>query len=168
MAVLETRRLLLRHPTPADLDSLFAIYSDPDVTRYIPDAPRTYEATREEIEWFQNGHPEHPELGLWATILKENGAFIGRCGLIPWTIDGRREVEVAFLLAKAYWRQGLGTEAAQAILEYGFGPLGLRRLICLVERENSASIEVATKIGMTFEREGRDETGPYLLYAASR
>ena len=39
---------------------------------------------------------------VWAlgTTLKETNEFIGRCGLLPWTIDGREEVEVAYLLAK--------------------------------------------------------------------
>ncbi len=153
---------------PEDLDSLSALYSDPEIRRYFPEGTLTYEETKEELEWFLHGHPAHPELGLWATILKESGRFIGRCGLLPWTIDGRPEVEVAFLLAKEYWGQGLGTEAAQALLEYGFGKLGLPRLICLIERENQASIRVAAKIGMTFEKEGRDEKGPFLLYARNQ
>jgi ribosomal-protein-alanine N-acetyltransferase len=168
MKILETSRLILRQLLPDDLDSLFALYSDPDVSRFIPDAPRTYEETRKELEWFMHGHPKHPELGLWATIHKASGQFIGRCGLLPWTIDGRSEVEVAFLLAKAYWRQGLGAEAAQAILAYGFEQLGLSRLICLIDGENQASIKVAENIGMTFEREGRDEIGPFLLYSRNR
>jgi RimJ/RimL family protein N-acetyltransferase len=168
MKILETNRLLLRRQVLTDLDDLYGLYSDPDVTRFIPDAPRSYEEARRELEWFVNGHPNHPELGLWATIHKETGRFIGRCGLLPWTIDGRSEVEVAYLLMKAYWGQGLGTEVAQAILGYGFGQLRLSRLVCLVDRENMASIRVATKIGMTFEKEGRDEIGPFLLYSRSR
>src|SRR6185503_5637854 len=96
MILLETKRLSLRHFVMDDLDNLFSFYSDPDVVRYIPDAPRTYQETKEELEWFMNGHPKFPELGLWATIYKENSQFIGRCGLLPWTIDGQQEVEVAF------------------------------------------------------------------------
>jgi ribosomal-protein-alanine N-acetyltransferase len=88
--------------------------------------------------------------------------------LLPWTIEQRPEVEVAYLLAKEYWGQGLGTEAAQAILEYGFGQLRLPRLICLIDRDNLASIKVATKIGMTFEKEGKDEKGPFLLYSRNK
>jgi ribosomal-protein-alanine N-acetyltransferase len=115
-----------------------------------------------------NGHPKRPELGLWATIYKETGQFIGRCGLLPWTIDGQNEVEVAYLIRKAYWGQGLGTEVAQAILDYGFQELDLRRLICLIDKDNLASIRVAEKIGMTFEKEGRDEMGPFLLYSRNK
>jgi ribosomal-protein-alanine N-acetyltransferase len=168
MKILETNRLILRHLLPDDLDSLFALYRDSDIRRYFPEGTLTYEETKEELEWFLNGHPEHPELGLWATIHKESGQFIGRCGLLPWTIDGRPEVEVAYLIDKAYWGQGLGTEAAQAILEYGFEQLGLSRLICLIDPANQASINVATKIGMRFEEAKEDEKGPYLLYSRSR
>jgi ribosomal-protein-alanine N-acetyltransferase len=88
--------------------------------------------------------------------------------LLPWTIDGREEVEVAYLLAKEYWRQGLGSEAARGILEYGFEHLGLSRLICMIDPENQASIGVATNIGMTFEREAVDEKGPFLIYSRNK
>jgi RimJ/RimL family protein N-acetyltransferase len=167
MQILETERLILRRLVPEDLDQLFALYSDPEIRRYFPEGTLTYEETQEELEWFLNGHPEHPELGLWATIHKPTNQFIGRCGLLPWTIDGREEVEVAYLLDKSFWRQGLGTEVAQAIAQYGFGQLHLSRLICLIDRENQASQKVAQNIGMTFERDGVDEVGPILLYSIS-
>jgi ribosomal-protein-alanine N-acetyltransferase len=168
MRILETKRLSLRRLVPADLEDLFALYRDPEIRRYFPEGTLTYDETKEELDWFLNGHPSHPELGLWATIHKESGKFIGRCGLLPSTIDGRPEVEVAYLINKEYWGQGLGTEAAQGILDYGFEQLGLSRLICLIERENQASMRVAEKIGMTFEKEGQDEKGPFLLYSRNK
>jgi ribosomal-protein-alanine N-acetyltransferase len=166
--ILETKRLMLRRFVLPDLDDLFKFYSDPDVIKYIPDAPRSYGETKEELEWFLNGHPTFPELGLWATIDKETGQFIGRCGLLPWTIDGQHEVEVAFALSKAYWGQGLATEAAQALVHYGFEHLGLSRLICLIDHDNEGSIKVATKVGMSFEKESKDEYGPFLVYAINK
>lgn len=168
MIILETKRLLLRRLVIDDLDALFALYSDEEIRRYFPEGILTYEETKEELEWFLNGHPDDPQLGLWATIYKETDQFIGRCGLLPWVIDQQPEVEVAYLLDKKYWGQGLATEAAQAILQYGFEQLDLSRLICLIDRENEASIKVATKIGMTFEKEGVDEIGPFLLYAINK
>ena len=135
---------------------------------YIPDAPRDYEETRAELEWHRNGHPRYPELGLWATIHKQNRQFIGRCGLLPWTIEGREEVEVAYLLAKPYWGMGLGTEVAQAIVDYAFNRLYLTRLISIISPGNIASIRVAEKIGMILENEMEDDLGPYLLYAMAR
>jgi RimJ/RimL family protein N-acetyltransferase len=168
MKILETSRLVLRHLEPGDLEPLFMLYRDPEMRRYIPEGVLTYEETKEELEWFLHGHPRHPELGLWATILKETGQFIGRCGLLPWDIDGQFEVEVAYMIAKEVWGQGLATEAAQAIAQYGFETLQLTRLICLVDHENTASIHVAEKIGMAFEKEGEDEKGPFLLYSMQR
>lgn len=168
MVILETERMIFRRLVMDDLDALYALYSDKETRQYFPDGTDgtlTFDETKEELEWFLNGHPEHPELGLWATILKETNQFIGRCGLLPWTIEERAEVEVAYLLDKRYWRQGLGTEAAQAILRYGFEQLHLSRLICMVDPGNQASIKVATRIGMTLEKEMEDEAGPYLLFS---
>jgi ribosomal-protein-alanine N-acetyltransferase len=166
--ILETKRLLFRRLIPDDLDALFRLYSDEEIRQYFPEGVLTYEETKEELEWFLNGHPRHPELGLWATIHKETNQFIGRCGLLPWTIEERPEVEVAYLLDKKYWRQGLGTEAAQAILHYGFEQLKLTRLICMVDPNNQASAKVATNIGMTLEKEMEDEKGPFLLFSISK
>jgi RimJ/RimL family protein N-acetyltransferase len=166
--ILETKRLLLRHQVPADLDDLWALYCDPEITKYIPDAPRSREEAKEELEWHMNGHPRFPELGLWGTIHKETGKFIGRCGLLPWTIEGQHEVEIAYTIAREYWGQGLATEVARAILQYGFVKLNLSRLICLIDAENNASRKVAEKIGMTFEREARDKLGSFLIYSINK
>ena len=166
--ILETQRLFLRHQIIEDLDDLWALYCDPEITRYIPDAPRSREEAKEELEWHMNGHPRFPELGLWATIHKETGRFIGRCGLLPWEIDGQQEVEVAYTITREYWGQGLATEAAQAILHYGFEKLERSRLICLIEPENEASKRVAEKIGMNFENETHDELGTFFVYSINK
>ena len=166
--ILETERLILRRQVIEDLDDLWTLYCNPEITKYIPDAPRSREEAKEELEWHMNGHPRNPELGLWATIHKETGQLIGRCGLLPWTIDGQDEVEVAYMIAQDYWGQGLATEAARAILNYGFEHLNLPRLISRIDSENIASQKVAEKIGMTFEREARDEIGPFLIYSINK
>lgn len=166
--ILETHRLMLRRLVSADLDALWALYSNPEIIKYIPDAPKTVSEAREELEWHMHGHPKHPELGLWATIHKETGRFIGRCGLLPWTIDGHEEIEIAYALAQDFWGRGLATEAARAILHYGFAQLHLSRLICLIDPENTASRRVAEKIGMALEKAvpGIDGDGiPTLIYA---
>ena len=169
--ILETKRLLLRRQFLSDLDDLWALYCDPEITKYIPDAPRSREEAKEELEWHMNGHPQYPELGLWATLHKETGEFIGRCGLLPWTIEGQREVEVAYTIAREFWGQGLATEAAQGILNYGFEKLNLRRLICLIDPDNIASQRVAEKMGMSLEKrvDGIDgDNLPTLIYSISQ
>jgi ribosomal-protein-alanine N-acetyltransferase len=166
MKILETERLVLRRLRPDDLDNLYALYRDPEIRRHFPEGTLTYEQTKEELEWFCNGDPDHPSLGLWATIHKATRRFIGRCGLIPWTIDGREEVEVAYLLDKRYWRQGLGSEAAQALVRYAFDELRLPRVIALIEPGHLASIGTALRAGLKFEREVDVEAVRSVMYAA--
>jgi [ribosomal protein S5]-alanine N-acetyltransferase len=168
MKILETPRLILRRLATDDLDSLFALYSDRDVRRHFPEGTLTYEETKAELAWFLHGHPDHPELGLWATIHKETDRFIGRCGLLPWTIDGALEIEVAYLLDRRCWRQGLGTEAARALVRHGFEQLRLARLIALIDPANDASIRTAQRAGLRFEREIELEGTRCSLYAIAK
>ena len=165
MVILNTKRLLLRHLKPDDLAPLYVLYRDPDIRKYYPDGTRTHEETKEELEWFLNGHTRRPELGLWATVERNTGEFLGRCGLLPWHIQGSDEVELAFMIKKERWREGLATEAAHGIIKHAHEVLGLRRLVCLVMPGNAASAGVAEKVGMSFEREFTDELGPCHLYA---
>ena len=165
MVVLKTERLLLRHLEPADLESLYALYRDPEMRTYYPDGTRTLPQTKEELDWFLHGHPSRPELGLWATVECNTGEFLGRCGLLPWRIQGSHEVELAFIIKKELWREGLATEAAQGIIKHAHEVLALRRLVCLVTPGNAASVGVAGKVGMSFERQFTDELGLCYLYS---
>jgi ribosomal-protein-alanine N-acetyltransferase len=164
--ILETERLVLRKLTLEDLDALAELYRDPEVRRFFPDGTRTREETLEELEWIIDVYYGRHGFGLWATLLKESGEFVGRCGLIPWTIEGRDEVEVAYLLGRPHWGQGLATEAARAVVTHAFTELRLPRLICLIDPANAASKAVAVKIGMSFERKVLDEYGESLLYSS--
>ena len=107
MVVLSTERLLLRHLQPEDLEPLYALYRDPEIRKYYPDGTRTHQETKEELEWFLHGHPRRPELGLWATVERNSGEFLGRCGLLPWHIQGTDEVELAFMIKKGAGAKGL-------------------------------------------------------------
>lgn len=167
MLVLATDRLHLRHFETDDLDSLHALYRDPEIRKYFPEGVLTLDETREELEWFQHGHPMRPELGLWATIERSTGTFLGRCGLLPWDIDAVPEVELAYLIDKARWGEGLATEAARAIMQYAETTLCLKRLICLITPGNQASIAVAIKVGMSFEREYTGTFGLRHIYSRS-
>jgi [ribosomal protein S5]-alanine N-acetyltransferase len=166
--ILETERLILRKLTIDDLDALFALYRDPQIRKYFPEGTLTYAETKEELEWIIDVYYGQYGFGLRATIYKATGAFIGRCGLLPWTIEERQEVEVAYLLDKAYWGQGLATEVARAIVAYGFEQLQLSRLICLPEPENQASCRVAEKAGMTLEKELELDGVMVRLYSIAR
>jgi len=164
MVILETKRLTLRHLEFGDLDSLFRLYRDPEMRRHFPDGTLTLDQTKDELEWFLHGHPDNPTLGLWATLDRQTGNFLGRCGLLPWTIDGKAEIELAYMIDKARWGEGLATEAARGIIEHAREQLGLNRLICLIMPGNVASAAVATKVGMVFEREYTGDFGLCHIY----
>jgi ribosomal-protein-alanine N-acetyltransferase len=167
--VLETDRLLLRELAMTDLDDLAALYRDPEVRRYFPDGTRTYEQTREELAWVIDVYYGRYGYGLWAAIDRASGAFVGRCGLLPWQIGGRTEVEVAYLLDRSVWGRGLATEAARAISAHAFATLPVERLIALIDPANTASRRVAEKIGMTLLwADHVDEYGVCDVYAVRR
>lgn len=166
MILFETPRLLFRPLTLDDLDDLEALYSDPEVMRFFSgtrSSQQAFEEIEECLQWYDR-------LGFyfWATLHKADNRFIGRCGLLPQVIDDRQEYEVAYMIARPYWNQGLGTEAARGIKEYGFGEYRFPRLISIIDPDNIASVRVAEKNGMTYEKDILFEGLVDRLYAIER
>jgi ribosomal-protein-alanine N-acetyltransferase len=163
--IFETDRLLLRQQVPEDLEDLWEFHSHPENIRYYHDAPTTFDEVKEQLEWDLDWYQNGDGLGTWAIVHKETGKLIGLCSLMPWTVDGIEEVEMAYVLAEECRGQGLGTELSRGVIGYGIGKLHLPRIISLIEAENMLSRHVVEKAGMRFEKEGQDETGSYIVYA---
>jgi ribosomal-protein-alanine N-acetyltransferase len=167
--IVRTPRTILRKLRADDLDDLCRLYADDDIRRFFPEGPLDRDQTKEELDWYvKGGWPEHPELGLWATIHRQTNRFIGRCGLIPWIVDNQVHVEIAYLLAKEFWREGLASEIGAAIVQHAFTELRLNRLIALIDRDNVASIRTAQKLGFQFEQYTEVEGQTTPLYALLR
>jgi [ribosomal protein S5]-alanine N-acetyltransferase len=165
--VIETERLILRRLTLDDVDDLAAVYADPETMRFFG-GPRTRERARQQIEealqWYE-------KIGFyfWATIHKAENRFLGRCGLLPQVIEDKNEAEVAYMIARPYWNQGLGTEAARAIKEYGFRHYpAYSRLVSIIDPRNIASQRVAEKNGMRYLKDIEFEGYIDRLYAIDR
>lgn len=163
MIVTETPRLILRQITNDDVNDLATIFADPVVMKFWP-STRTYEETKQYCDGILSCYQEYG-FGLWATIYKADNKLIGRCGLIPQLVDGQKEVEIGYLLAKEYWGRGLATEAAIAIKNYGFQQLNFNRLISLIVPENIASQKVAIKNGMKYEKDTTHAGIKHRVYA---
>jgi RimJ/RimL family protein N-acetyltransferase len=156
---LETERLVLRPLTLGDLVPLTAFYGDPEVMRYIGGGgPLDAEQSRASLERMIAAF-EAEGFGHLAVDRKEDGVFMGRCGLLVWdtatwtttrVLDakGPVEVEVGYLLGRAFWGHGYATEAAIAVRDWALGELGRERLISLIRAENEGSIGVARQLGM--------------------
>ena len=147
---LETARLRLRMFAPEDAAELSLITSDPDVMEYIGEGvPLTTDATTMNlasiIETFKRRG-----FGRWALVHKELDKLIGYCGLSY--NNAQVGVEVAYLLAKPYWGQGLATEAARACLRYGFEALRLDTIGGVTRPANDKSRRVLERLGMKFVR----------------
>jgi [ribosomal protein S5]-alanine N-acetyltransferase len=147
--VLETRRLTLRSAEPADLDAMQALYGDEETMRWIGagDGVRTREQTARGIRRMIE-HQESHGYSIWAVVDRSSGEVIGNCGLVLVEWEGP-DVELAYMIRRDRWGEGIATEAAAASLKHGLGPLGLERVIGLAYPENVASHRVMEKAGMT-------------------
>ena len=98
---------------------------------------------------------------MWATILKKEEKYIGRCGIYPhFKPDGgffEGEGTLAFYIASGYWRQGFATEAGRAFIQFGFNELRLHRLVATVQAGNDASVHILKNLGfeLTATEEGQ-------------
>jgi [ribosomal protein S5]-alanine N-acetyltransferase len=156
-----TERLELRAFESGDLETLHAVYGDPEVTRHIPDYP-TLDHTRRALDIHVRG-ARAGKPAFWALIERESGELIGDAGL--GLIEGvGPEFELGYTLGPRWWGRGYATEAAMAVRDYALGPLALPEVLALVRPANAASINVLEKIGM--ERVGtRDAYGAqHLVY----
>jgi [ribosomal protein S5]-alanine N-acetyltransferase len=166
--IFETDRLLLRQQAPEDLDALWEFHCNPENIRYYHDAPATLEEVQEQLECDLDRYQKNDGLGTWAIIHKGTGKLVGLCSLMPWTVDGVEEVEMAYVLAEECRGQGLGTELSRGVVKYALEQLHLPRIISLIEPDNILSRHVVEKAGMRFEKEGQDETGPVVVYAIDK
>ncbi len=148
---IETHRLVIRSIEEADAEALAALWTDPNVTRYMG-GPRSYDAVLESLREDAQLNPQ-PALDLWPVIEKGTGQIVGHCGIIEKDVEGKSEYEIVYVLAKSAWGKGLATEAANSIKNYAFNQLGLKRLIALIDPDNPKSQSTASKIGLKHERD---------------
>ncbi len=161
--MIETERLLLREFTIDDLDELAALRADPEVMKYIGVQDR--EKVLQRLSYYISLYGSHG-FGAWGVVHKEQQKLIGWCGLMY--LENSPEVEVGYGVAKAYWGQGLVTEAAAASLRYGFERAGLKRIVAVALPENTASRRIMEKLGMKYEKNALHYGYDCAFYAIAR
>ena len=154
---LETERLVLRRFTPADLDHLCELDSDPEVMRFLTGGVPTPREVieRDILPRFLRSSERVPGFGVWAAIEKTTGDFVGWFSFRPPDGGGPEEVEVGYRLRRAVWGRGYATEAVRALIHKGFAELGVRRVVARTYEDNLASRRVMEKAGMTLVRRYR-------------
>jgi RimJ/RimL family protein N-acetyltransferase len=151
---LTTPRLLLRTFRRDDLPLYAALNADPDVLRYLG-GPLAREDSDDIAAWAQECYAREG-LGLLAVERRQDGAFLGLCGLLHQR-SYPEDVEVAWRLAREHWGHGYATEAATGWLDHGFGTLNLPRVISITDAPNLRSLAVMRRLGMVFDHEAEIE-----------
>ena len=156
--------------TQEELDSLREILQDEE-TMVAYEGAFTDEETQKWLDWQRTLYREKG-YGLWAVILKENGAMIGQCGLTMQTWKDQRVLEIGYLFNRSYWHQGYATEAAKACKEYAFKILKAPEVCSIIRDTNIASQNVAIQNGMkkkdTWTKHYRGVDMPHFRFVASR
>jgi len=150
MIILDTERINLRQFTEDDVDRMHEIYSDINVMRYVGmGITLNKEQTHKLLGLWINEYYKNWGYGIWAVEDKSSGELIGQCGFN--NLPEKTGVEIAYFFSKDYWNKGYATETASKTLEYGFGKLGFQTIFALTYPQNTASVNVLTKIGMNPE-----------------
>jgi RimJ/RimL family protein N-acetyltransferase len=147
---IETARLRLREHRREDFASCAAMWSQPEVTRYIGGRPFTEEETWARFLRY-TGHWVVVGFGYWVIEDRETGTFLGEAGFADFKRDIEPRIdgtpEVGWVLTPGAHGKGYATEAVRAVLAWGEMKANFQRTVCLINPENAPSIRVALKCG---------------------
>ena len=148
--VIETQRTILRAHRLEDFDAYATMWADPAVTRFIGGKPRTREESwmrflRHAGLWSLLGY------GFWAIEEKATGRFVGEAGFHDLKRDIEPSIEgvpeAGWALAPEAHGRGLASEVVQRALAWGDVTFSPARTVCIIDPENTASLNVAAKCG---------------------
>ncbi|MEW9109576.1 MAG: GNAT family protein [Cytobacillus gottheilii] len=142
---IKTSRLLIRHFDLKDWQAVYEYTSDRQVMKYIPEGV----FTEKDVKAFINKNTA-AEAKYFPVVLIEKDLLIGH--MVFHQYFGEHTYEIGWVFNPNYYSKGYASEAAKALLDYGFGKMKLHRIIATCQPENIASYRVMEKIGM--RREG--------------
>jgi len=166
MPSLQTLRLDLRPFIEQDLHRMAELMANNDFMRFSLDVH-----SRAQTGAFLERVRTRDRQGLpsqFGVIFRANERLIGYCGFFAQIVDEVEELEIAYRIDPEYWSQGIATEAARAVRDYGFDELKLTRLISLIHPENAASKRVAEKNGLKPEKQTVFRGFPTIVYSISQ
>lgn len=148
----ETERLRLRPFTAGDLEAVYAMQSDPEVTRYLYWDTRTEDEARAalEVKIASTALRREGEWVFFAAELRETGVLVADT-VLKWLSAEHKTAEVGFIAHPAHHGLGYATEAARELLRIAFEELGMHRVVGHSEARNVASARVMEKLGMRRE-----------------
>ncbi|MDP2662526.1 MAG: GNAT family N-acetyltransferase [Dehalococcoidia bacterium] len=149
--MLKTEYLFLRDFLDTDWTMVHEYASDVEVVRYQEWGPNTEAETKDFVRRAIASGRESPRRNHeLAIVLSQTGLPVGGCGIYV-SNPSNREGYIGYCINRTYWGQGYATEAARALLEFGFVHLGLHRIFATCDPANTASARVLEKAGMLRE-----------------
>ena len=146
-----TERLVLREFGADDWRAVLEYQRDPLYLRYYPWEDRSEAHVRDFVEIFRGWQTEQPRRRFQlAIILRKDGRLIGNCG-IRRKLDNDWEADIGYELSPHHWGCGYASEAARAMVDFGFRELGLRRISSWCIADNVASVRVLERLGFLLE-----------------
>lgn len=157
MTMLATERLRLRPLAKSDVPALHRFYNDPEVRRYLWDNQTVSTETVEAVVLQSQACFAELGAGFFAIeMLDTPDVIMGFCGYRKFEESGQPELLYGIL--PEFWGQGFVTEAATAVLAYGFDRCAMPAVIAATDTPNQASVRVLQRLGMFF-RERREYHG---------
>ena len=150
---LETERLILRDFVKDDWQRVLEYQTDPLYLHYYEwtESDRTPRAVQDFVGWFLDHQKQQPRLRFQlAVVLKSNYQLIGNCGIRMETAKAF-QADIGYELDPKHWGQGYATEAAHAVVDFGFTNFGLHRVWAWCVADNTGSAHVLEKLGMRLE-----------------
>lgn len=154
---LHTDRLLLREFVTADWPAVLAYQRDPRYLRYYEWTDRTPGDAQRFVQMFLDQQEEQPRRKFQlAIVLKDTQHLIGNCGIRKASVEAR-EADIGYELSPEQWGHGYATEAARAVVEFGFAELKVHRIWSWCIADNVASAHVLEKLGLKLEGRLREK-----------
>jgi len=149
--ILETRRLILRRFSLEDAPAMYRNWaSDPEVTKYLTWPTYTDPAMADAIlsDWTKSYARD--DFYQWAIELKQLNEPVGSISVVSHN-DALQIAHIGYCLGRAWWHKGIMSEALQAVIDYLFDQVGMRRIESLHDPNNPHSGGVMRKCGMQYE-----------------
>jgi RimJ/RimL family protein N-acetyltransferase len=166
LPTLVTTRLNLRPATFDNLDTLWALWTEPNVRRFLfDDVPIRRERAIEVLEQCLQG--AEIGLGLWGAMVHDTKAIIGCVGLMATSLAAQYDprllgaIEPLASFLPEVWGRGYATEALAAVVRYAFEQLSLSQLAAVNDVPNEASNRLLKRLG--FEVTGECDGPRYRL-----
>ncbi|MCI8895533.1 MAG: GNAT family N-acetyltransferase [Lachnospiraceae bacterium] len=150
--ILDTQRCVIREVMPEDVDALYELYGPKEITCYMEGLKEDRDSEEAYLRAYIAKMYRFYGYGMWVVIDKATGRLMGRAGLSHLEVEGEVQLELGYVIAREYQRQGYGYEVCRGILRYAEEELSFGSIHCLIQAANRPSIGLAEKLGFVYDK----------------